>query len=127
MLNRSASLAMSTSVLKALLGKLDIKRHSPSILNLPDVHGYMPLPYYSLPNTFKTRHVSNQMDYPIHIDTSCMKWSILYFVGNQSKFLLKDVFLYLKVFILFFSFLKKKRFLSWQTVWYLMKCCLVPT
>ena len=32
MLNRSASLAMSTSVLKALSGKLDIKRHSPSIL-----------------------------------------------------------------------------------------------
>ena len=30
MLNRSASLAMSTSVLKALPGKLDIKRHSPS-------------------------------------------------------------------------------------------------
>ena len=32
MLNRSASLAMSTSVFKALPGKLDIKRHSPSIL-----------------------------------------------------------------------------------------------
>ena len=32
MLNRSASLAMSTSVLKALHGKLDIKIHSPSIL-----------------------------------------------------------------------------------------------
>ena len=32
MLNRSASLAMSTSVLKALSGKLDIKRHLPSIL-----------------------------------------------------------------------------------------------
>ena len=32
MLNRSASLAMSTSVLKALPGKLDIKRHSSSIL-----------------------------------------------------------------------------------------------
>ena len=31
MLNRSASLVMSTSVLKALPGKLDIKRHSPSI------------------------------------------------------------------------------------------------
>ena len=31
MLNRTASLAMSTSVLKALPGKLDIKRHSPSI------------------------------------------------------------------------------------------------
>ena len=32
MLNRSASLVMSTSVLEALPGKLDIKRHSPSIL-----------------------------------------------------------------------------------------------
>ena len=31
MLNRSASLVMSTSVLKALPVKLDIKRHSPSI------------------------------------------------------------------------------------------------
>ena len=31
MLNRSASLVMSTSILKALPGKLDIKRHSPSI------------------------------------------------------------------------------------------------
>ena len=36
MLNRSASLAMSTSVLKALPGKLDIKRHSPSILYISD-------------------------------------------------------------------------------------------
>ena len=32
MLNRSASLAISTSVLKALPGKVEIKRHSPSIL-----------------------------------------------------------------------------------------------
>ena len=32
MLNRSASLAMSTSLLKTLPGKLDIKRHSPSNL-----------------------------------------------------------------------------------------------
>ena len=32
MLNCSASLAMSTSILKALPGKLDIKRHSLSIL-----------------------------------------------------------------------------------------------
>ena len=38
MLNRSASLAISTSVLKALPGKLDSKRHSPSILYLPP-HG----------------------------------------------------------------------------------------
>ena len=35
MSNRSESLAMSTSVLKALPGKLDIKRHSSSILYLP--------------------------------------------------------------------------------------------
>ena len=34
MLNRSARLMMSTSILKALPGKLDIKRHSPSILYL---------------------------------------------------------------------------------------------
>ena len=32
MLNRSASLAMSTSILEAMPGKLDIKRHTPSIL-----------------------------------------------------------------------------------------------
>ena len=36
MLNRSESLAMSTSVLEALPGKLDIKRHSPSILYILD-------------------------------------------------------------------------------------------
>ena len=35
MLNHSACLAMSTSILKALPGKLDIKRHSPSILYVP--------------------------------------------------------------------------------------------
>ena len=32
MLNRSASLAMSTTILEALPGKVDIKRHSPSVL-----------------------------------------------------------------------------------------------
>ena len=36
MLNRSASLVMSTSVLKALPIKFDIKRYSPSILYVPD-------------------------------------------------------------------------------------------
>ena len=35
MLNRSTSFAMSTSVLEALPGKLNIKRHSPSILYIP--------------------------------------------------------------------------------------------
>ena len=39
MLNRSASLGMSTSVLKALPGKLDIKRHSPSILYFSEYMG----------------------------------------------------------------------------------------
>ena len=34
MLNRSASLAMSTSVLKALPGKLDIKRHLPRVFSI---------------------------------------------------------------------------------------------
>ena len=36
MLSRSASLAMSTSVLKALSGKPDIKRRSPRILYISD-------------------------------------------------------------------------------------------
>ena len=34
LISSSASLALSTSVLKALPGKLDIKRHTPSILYL---------------------------------------------------------------------------------------------
>ena len=38
MLNRSARLAMSTSVLKALPGKLDIKRHSPGIIVLYTIY-----------------------------------------------------------------------------------------
>ena len=42
MLNRLASLAMSTSILKALPGKLDIKRREPGILfiSLPIVSLY---------------------------------------------------------------------------------------
>ena len=32
MLKHSASLAMSTSILKALSGKLDIKKHSPTVV-----------------------------------------------------------------------------------------------
>ena len=44
MLNRSASLAMSTSVLKALPGKLDINRHSPSIhvFSVEQIHHWDP-------------------------------------------------------------------------------------
>ena len=36
MLNRLTSLAMSTSVLEAWPGKLDLKKHSPSILYIQD-------------------------------------------------------------------------------------------
>ena len=43
MLNRSASLAMSTSALKAVPGKLDIKRHSPCILYFPHQLSHCPL------------------------------------------------------------------------------------
>ena len=37
MLNRAASLVMSTNVLKALTGKLDVKRHSSGILYNMDI------------------------------------------------------------------------------------------
>ena len=40
MLNHSASLVMSISLLNTLPGKLDIKRHSPSILYDPDMPKY---------------------------------------------------------------------------------------
>ena len=40
MSNRSASLAMSTSVPKALPRKLDIKRHSPSFLYKPSFNTF---------------------------------------------------------------------------------------
>ena len=51
MLNHSASLAMSTSVLQALPGKLDIKRHSPVFSIYQLNNGMIPvsrLLYYSL-------------------------------------------------------------------------------
>ena len=44
MLNRSASLAMSTCLLKALPGKLDIKRHSPSVLYITFLLLYRSVP-----------------------------------------------------------------------------------
>ena len=61
MLNRSASLAMSTSILKALPGKLDIKRHSPSTLYVYNTTAtfviyttYMPHPNYMLHSCINT-------------------------------------------------------------------------
>ena len=56
MLNRSASLAMSTSVLKALPGKLDIKRHSPSILYIPESQEISPFPTGDLQATRNRCH-----------------------------------------------------------------------
>ena len=52
MLNRSASLAMSTSVLKALPGKLDVKRHSPGILYL-----YLRILIAFLADHFQVSHI----------------------------------------------------------------------
>ena len=46
MLNRSTSLAMSTSALKALPGNIDIKSHSPSI------------PYVNSSNTPQRQHTT---------------------------------------------------------------------
>ena len=48
MLNRSKGLAMSTSVLKALPGKLDIKRHSTSILYVWETRGLYLLVHESI-------------------------------------------------------------------------------
>ena len=64
MLNRSASLAMSTSVLKALPGKLDIKRHSPSILYLPQqtVMTAMPHNVCKSTNLFKDYQYTEEME-----------------------------------------------------------------
>ena len=44
MLNRSVILTMSTSLLKALPGELDIKSHSPSILYIPYEKNYFDIP-----------------------------------------------------------------------------------
>ena len=65
MLNRSASLAMSTSVLKALPGKLDIKRHSPSILYVfscnaqPTFEILLGLQFNDLPDRLVQKHIEH--------------------------------------------------------------------
>ena len=57
MLNRSASLTMSTCVLKALPGKRDIKRHSPSILYLYSTElKHQLIPYMYRQDTRKSNH-----------------------------------------------------------------------
>ena len=59
MLNRTASLAMSTSGLEALPGKLDIKRHSSSIIYLQGfycretTHLWLPPPHKKKNNLVK--------------------------------------------------------------------------
>ena len=66
MLNRSASLAMSISVLKALHGKLDIKRHSPSILYL-DIYPCCIRQYGRLKETFcGCAGIPNSLYEPVH-------------------------------------------------------------
>ena len=66
MLNRSASLAMSTSLLKALPVKLDIKRHSPSILYIHNSYlSQCCLPYKHLPkaanNQYAFKHYTSMI------------------------------------------------------------------
>ena len=52
MVNRSASLAMSTSNLKALPGKLDIKRHSPGILYVFPLKLVLPVVFFTKETKF---------------------------------------------------------------------------
>ena len=78
MMNRSTSLAMSTRDLNALPGKLDIKIHSPSILDLYENHKINNVPlrtfsqFYSFVN--EPQHVvSNNVksvDSDEHVQTS---------------------------------------------------------
>ena len=68
-MNRSASLVMSTSILKALPGKLDIKRHSPGIL------------YVSASLTMSTSFLKAL---PGKLDIQRHQPSILYIADEQS-------------------------------------------
>ena len=55
----SASLAMSTSVLKALPGKLDFKRHSPSVLYLYTIKSNLVLVILKFVFRFFSQNFSN--------------------------------------------------------------------
>ena len=68
MLNRSASLGMSTCVLKALPSKLDIKRHSPSILHLSISLTTYKTTVVSQPH----RHVSKRSQFTIPKNLFCV-------------------------------------------------------
>ena len=69
----SASLAMSTSVLKALPGKLDIKRHSPSIL------------YFQVNLIILQAQESNYCDRCLVKPTNCRKVSGTFGITVMSK------------------------------------------
>ena len=88
MLNRSASLTMSTCVLKALPGKLGIKRHSPSILYISDTtigyptcHMCLKLYIQFIISTVESRQISNIHMYGFLL--KCKKHLIL--PTDQSK------------------------------------------
>ena len=78
MLNRSASLAMSTSILKALPSKLDIKRHSPCILYLLNVE---------VDITVTICAMSNQ----IFFSKSCDITQVKPVLSRERSVLLKDI------------------------------------
>ena len=67
MLNRSASLAMSTCVLKALPGKLDIKRHSPSILYISASLAMSTSVLKALPGKLDIKRHSPSILYVLHL------------------------------------------------------------
>ena len=68
MLNRSASLAISTSVLKAEPGKLDIERHSPSILYISANLAMSTSVLKALPGKLDIKRHSPSILYIIHKD-----------------------------------------------------------
>ena len=73
MLKRSASLAMSTSVLEALPGKLDIKRNSPS--NLYPYYKTVEIePIFSFKTTLDSQYRGRRFDWDeVYLGTGNVK------------------------------------------------------
>ena len=70
MLNCSASLGMSTSVLKALPGKHDIKRHSPSVLYISANLAMSTSVLKTLPGKLDIKRHSPSILYPFRVRES---------------------------------------------------------
>ena len=79
MLNHWASLAMSTSILKAFSGKLDIKRHSPSNLYVSGDPAYVS----RLAGVFITRICDNYLQESSQLCLLC--FIHIYIIKNESN------------------------------------------